>query len=214
MNRLLHKLFGGREDAPGAPGASSTPSRPIIVVSGLPRSGTSMMMKMLEAGGLHVFVDNLRAPDPDNPEGYYEYERVKKLDKGDTAWVGQAQGQVVKVISALLEHLPPEYTYQALFMQRDIHEVLASQKKMLQRRGEAVDKVSDEEMAALFAKHVAKTAAWLHAQPNFQTLWVDYNQLLADPQPQIQAVNRFLGGALDEAKMADVVNPDLYRNRA
>ncbi len=205
MNRLLHKLFGGREDAP---------SRPIIVVSGLPRSGTSMMMKMLEVGGLRVFVDNLRMPDPDNPEGYYEFERVKKLDKGDTAWVGQAQGQVVKVISALLEHLPPEYTYQALFMQRDIHEVLASQKKMLQRRGEAVDKVSDEEMAALFAKHVAKTAAWLHVQPNFQTLWVDYNQLLADPQPQIQAVNRFLGGALDEAKMADVVNPDLYRNRA
>src|SRR5690554_4050220 len=141
MRQLLHKLFGSRIDQP------QEQARPVIVVSGLPRSGTSMMMKMLEAGGLRVFVDNLRTPDPDNPEGYYEYERVKQLDKGDTAWVGEAQGQVVKVISALLEHLPAEHRYQVIFMNRNIGEVLASQKKMLQRRGEATDKISDEAMA-------------------------------------------------------------------
>jgi len=208
MRQLLHKLFGSRIDQP------QEQARPVIVVSGLPRSGTSMMMKMLEAGGLRVFVDNLRTPDPDNPEGYYEYERVKQLDKGDTAWVGEAQGQVVKVISALLEHLPAEHRYQVIFMNRNIGEVLASQKKMLQRRGEATDKISDEAMADLFAKHLEKTTTWLQAQPNFETLFVDYNRLLADPQPQTQAVNRFLGGALDEAQMAAVVNPDLYRNRA
>jgi hypothetical protein len=208
MKQLLHKLFGSRTAQPQAQ------ARPVIVVSGLPRSGTSMMMKMLEAGGLNVFVDNLRTPDPDNPEGYYEYERVKQLDKGDTAWIGEAQGQVVKVISALLEHLPAENRYQVIFMNRNIDEVLASQKKMLQRRGEAADKVSDEAMADLFAKHLAKTTAWLQAQPNFETLFVDYNRLLADPQPQTHAVNRFLGGALDEERMATVVNPDLYRNRA
>jgi len=208
MRQLLHKLFGSRTDQP------QEQARPVIVVSGLPRSGTSMMMKMLEAGGLRVFVDNLRTPDPDNPEGYYEYERVKQLDKGDTAWVGEAQGQVVKVISALLEHLPAEHRYQVIFMNRNIGEVLASQKKMLQRRGEATDKVGDEAMADLFAKHLEKTTAWLQAQPNFEILFVDYNRLLADPQPQTQAVNRFLGGALDEAQMAAVVNPALYRNRA
>ena len=207
MKHLLRKLFGGNNATP------SESSHAIIIVSGLPRSGTSMMMKMLEAGGLHVFVDNLRTPDPDNPEGYYEFERVKQLDKGDTAWVGQAQGQVVKVISALLEHLPPDYRYQVIFMNRNISEVLASQKKMLQRRGEAADKISDEEMANLFAKHVAKTTAWLQQQPNFQALFVDYNQLLADPEPQTHAVNQFLGGILDEARMVSAVNPDLYRNR-
>jgi len=207
MKDLLSKLFRN-----GAQPAE--PPRPIVIVSGLPRSGTSMMMKMLEAGGLRVFVDNLRTPDPDNPEGYYEYERVKQLDKGDTAWVGDAQGQVVKVISALLEHLPPDYRYQVIFMNRNISEVLASQKKMLERRGEATDKVGDAEMASLFAKHVARTKAWLQAQPNFETIEVDYNQLLADPEPQTHAVNIFLGGILDEARMAAAVNPNLYRNRA
>lgn len=207
MKNLLSKLF--RDGAQPA-----EPPRPIVIVSGLPRSGTSMMMKMLEAGGLRVFVDNLRTPDPDNPEGYYEYERVKQLDKGDTTWVGEAQGQVVKVISALLEHLPSGYRYRVIFMNRNISEVLASQKKMLERRGEATDTVSDAEMASLFAKHVARTKAWLQTQPNIETLDVDYNQLLADPEPQTHAVNSFLGGILDEARMAAAVNPNLYRNRA
>lgn len=207
MKNLMNKLFRAGAQPGEAP-------QPIVIVSGLPRSGTSMMMKMLEAGGLHVFVDNLRTPDPDNPEGYYEYERVKQLDKGDKAWVGEAQGQVVKVISALLEHLPPEHRYKVVFMNRNINEVLASQKKMLERRGEATDKISDAEMASLFAKHVARTQTWLQEQPNFETLYIDYNQLLADPEPQTHAINRFLGGGLDEARMAAAVNPNLYRNRA
>jgi hypothetical protein len=185
----------------------------VIVVSGLPRSGTSMMMKMLEAGGLSIVVDNLREADTDNPKGYFEYERVKQLDKGDKAWLGEARGKVVKVISALLEHLPGEYTYKVLFMHRQIDEVLASQRKMLGHRGEAVDKISDAEMAQLFAKHLDKVQAWLQTQPNISVLDVDYNQLLADPYPHIHAVNRFLGGRLNEAKMANVVDPELYRNR-
>ena len=139
---------------------------------------------------------------------------VKQLDKGDTAWVMDARGQVVKVISALLEHLPPGNEYRVLFMQRSLDEVLASQQKMLQRREEAGDAISDEEMADLFRKHLATVAAWVQDQPNFAVLDVDYNQLLADPNPQSQAVNRFLGGRLDEVRMVAVVNPDLYRNRA
>ena len=211
---FLGRLFGGNSPAQSA--------KPVIIVSGLPRSGTSMMMKMLEAGGLKVFVDNLRTPDADNPEGYYEYERVKQLDKGDTAWVKDARGQVVKVISALLEHLPPENEYKVLFMCRSLDEVLASQQKMLARRGEKSDPaedeqiagISDEEMARLFRKHLASVESWLKGQPNFSVLDVDYNEMLGNPEPQIEAVNRFLGGALNEARMANVVNPNLYRNRA
>lgn len=187
--------------------------KPVIVVSGLPRSGTSMMMKMLAAGGLPVMIDGERSADPDNPEGYYELEQVKALDKGDRAWVAGARGQGIKVISALLEFLPAEHDYRVIFMHRRIEEVLRSQHKMLKHRGEGSAAADDAEMAALFAKHVETVQAWLRQQPNFSVLDVNYNALLADPLPAIHAINRFLGDGLDEPRMAQVVNPDLYRNR-
>jgi len=172
-----------------------------------------MMMKMLEAGGLPPVVDGLRQPDTDNPEGYYEHERVKQLDKGDSDWVAEAQGKTVKVISALVEFLPPGYQYRLIFMTRRMDEVLRSQRKMLERRGEQSD-VSDDKLAELMAKHVRKVKAWVVVQPNFRLLDVDYNQMLADPLPYVRQVNGFLGGFLDESAMEAVVNPDLYRNRS
>ena len=120
--RFFDKLFGK--------------SQPIVIVSGLPRSGTSMMMKMLEAGGIPLLTDSIRQADEDNPKGYYEFERAKKLPDGDTAWLKEARGKAVKIIAALLMELPQGYTYQVLFMHRNIQEVLASQSKMLARRGE------------------------------------------------------------------------------
>lgn len=186
----------------------------VVVVSGLPRSGTSMMMKALEAGGLTPVTDELRAADEDNPKGYYELERVKQMDKGDTSWVADAQGKVVKVISALLEHLPPGYEYKVVFMRRNMDEILASQKKMLERRGEPTDRVSDEDLTRLFNKHLQKVETWMRAQPNFSVLYVDYNEMLGSPEPFARQVNQFLGGQLDEQKMATVVDPNLYRNRA
>ncbi len=189
------------------------PPRTVVIVSGLPRSGTSMMMKMLEAGGIPPVSDGQRVADADNPEGYYEFERVKQLDKGDREWLDAAQGKTVKVISALVEYLPPDYEYPLIFMNRRMEEVLRSQRKMLERRGEQSD-ISDEKLAELMAKHVAKVKAWITAQPNFRLLEVDYNQMLRDPQPYVRRLNTFLGGFLDEMAMEAVVNPDLYRNRA
>ena len=200
FQRLFQKL-GRKED------------QTITIVSGLPRSGTSMMMKMLEAGGIPPLTDKIRTPDEDNPKGYYEFERVKKLDKGDTAWLPEAQGKAVKVISALLKHLPDGYTYRVLFMRRKLEEVLASQKQMLIRRGEPTDRVSDEELAAMFRKHLRHIEAWAQARPNVHWLDVSYNDLLANPRPEITRINRFLGGGLDEQKMAVVVDPTLYRQR-
>ncbi|NJN53987.1 MAG: sulfotransferase [Anaerolineae bacterium] len=109
--------------------------QPVIIVSGLPRSGTSMMMKMLEVGGIPPLTDQIRTADNDNPKGYYEFERVKQLDKGDTAWVADAQGKVVKVISQLLRYLPADQEYRVIFMRRNMDEILASQQKMLINRG-------------------------------------------------------------------------------
>ncbi|HNT78081.1 MAG TPA: sulfotransferase family protein [Anaerolineae bacterium] len=189
-------------------------SQTVVVVSGLPRSGTSMMMKMLEAGGLEVLTDHIRTPNEDNPKGYYEFERVKKLPDGDVAWLPEAQGRVVKIISALLKHLPPTHTYKVLFMRRRMSEILASQQQMLVRRGEATDKVSDEEMTRLFEKHLEETFAWMAQQPNLTCLEVDYNAMLADPRPQVAQLQAFLDMDLDTQAMLAVVDPELYRQRA
>lgn len=185
----------------------------ITVVSGLPRSGTSMMMKMLEAGGLAVMTDDLRTADESNPKGYYEFERVKMLNNGDNSWVPNAQGKVVKVISYLLEYLPAEFTYKIIFMNRDIGEVLSSQRRMLERESKPDSGVSDEQMSALYKKHLAKVQSWLSRQENVEVISISYNDTLQMPQDTLEIINRFLGGNLDTAAMQQAIDQSLYRER-
>ena len=184
----------------------------VTIVSGLPRSGTSMMMKMLEAGGIEPLTDHVREADKDNPKGYYEFERVKQLEH-DKAWVADAQGKVVKVISALLKHLPDDYTYRVIFMRRKIEEILASQRKMLIRRGEDPDKVDDVKMAQLFERHLKQVQNWMAEQPNVEVIEVSFNETVQDPMTQAEQVDEFLGGGLDIERMVNVVDPALYRQR-
>jgi hypothetical protein len=187
--------------------------KPIIVVSGLPRSGTSMAMKMLEAGGLEVVTDGLRTADEDNPKGYYEDERVKALgETADKSWLADARGKAVKIISFLLKDLPPSYNYKVLFMRRDLEEVLASQAKMLKHRGEA-DEADDAAMRDHFQNHLWRANYWLRHYPCFDSLDVDYRAVLANPRTEAERIARFLGGGLDVAKMVTVVDEALYRNR-
>ncbi len=188
-------------------------NEPIIVVSGLPRSGTSMMMSMLVAGGIPAMTDSIRTADEDNPKGYFELEKVKGLAK-DNGWLAEAGGRAVKIISALLKHLPAEYSYKVIFMRREMSEVLASQRQMLIRRGEPTDAVSDERMAEMFRKHLAEVESWLAKQPNIEVIYTDYNQMLGAPAAPIETINRFLGGQLDAAAMSAVVDKTLHRQRA
>lgn len=191
----------------------SNPAERIVVVSGLPRSGTSLMMMMLDAAGIPPMQDYVRTADDDNPKGYYEYERVKKMPEGDTAWVKDARGKSVKVITALLEHLPKKYKYDLIVMRREMGEILASQKKMLVRRGEDPDKISDAEMADLFNKHFDKVMVWVKKQKYLRFIEVSYNDLLEEPEKEIEKVNQFLGGHLDTAAMLAMIDPKLYRQR-
>jgi hypothetical protein len=184
----------------------------ITIVSGLPRSGTSMMMKMLTAGGLEPLTDNIRVADEDNPKGYFEFERVKQIEH-DKAWLEDAQGRVVKLISALLKHLPPSYSYKVIFMRRAMPEILASQRQMLIRRGERADTVPDDKMAAMFDKHVAQVESWLAAQPNIEVLYISYNEIIKDSRPHAERINSFLGGTLKVDEMVDVVDRALYRQQ-
>ena len=183
----------------------------IIVVTGLPRSGTSMMMKMLEAGGIEVVTDNVRTADEDNPKGYYEFEKVKKL-KEDASWLPEIKGKAVKMASELLYDLPDDYQYRLIFMRRDIDEILASQRKMLKRQGKE-DSFDDAEMKAVYTKHLDEITKWLNEKPNMEVLYINYNQTIKDPQTQAEKIEDFLGKSLNIKEMVTVVDENLYRNR-
>lgn len=185
----------------------------IVVVSGLPRSGTSMIMRMLEAGGIEPLSDGVRAADEDNPLGYFEFERVKDLP-GDTGWLAQAEGRAVKVVSALLEHLPADRRYKVLFIERELGEVLASQRRMLERRGRDSDAAADERLAALFDKHLATLRARLAARSDMQVLYVRYSDVVAGPRAAAQRLAEFLDCAFNEEAAAGAVDASLYRNRS
>lgn len=186
---------------------------PLVVVSGLPRSGTSMMMKMLEAGGVPIMTDSVRTADVDNPKGYYEYERVKDLEKEtDKSYVREGRGKALKVISWLLKDLPDDNRYRIVFMRRDLGEVIASQNKMLQHRGE-VDNSDDRMMVDAYMNHLASVRILSRKRSNFEMLEVRYDTAVKDPAAAARLVNGFLGGKLDETKMREVVDAELYRNR-
>jgi hypothetical protein len=184
----------------------------ITVVSGLPRSGTSMMMKMLEAGGMEIMKDGIRKADDDNPNGYYEFEKAKELEK-DTSWLKDAKGKVVKIISALLEHLPEKYNYKIIFMHRNMDEILNSQRQMLIRRGEPADEVSDEKMSKMFLKHLQTVEEKLKKKSNIDVLPVHYNEFLKEPETHSKIVNQFLKISLNADNMVSVVDHSLYRQR-
>jgi hypothetical protein len=185
----------------------------IIVVSGLPRSGTSMMMKMLEAAGRKILTDHLREADANNPNGYYEFERVKKLKDGDLAWLPDATGKVVKIVTGLITFLPAGFNYKVILMQRDLNEILSSQKKMLGRLGKGDDNIPDDKLAKIYQEHLKQVNAWLSKQSNVNVLYVNYNTMLGDPSESVYKINAFLGGDLDVESMANVVDKGLYREK-
>ena len=185
----------------------------VIVVSGLPRSGTSMMMKMLDAAGLPIMADHERTADEDNPKGYFEYERVKNLkEEDDKSWVRNARGKALKVISHLLEDLPDDNFYRVILMQRDFDEILASQNKMLERRGEE-NPISDEEAKESYIRHLVDVRFMVRKRLNFEMIEVLFKGALDDPEAFVAEVNAFLGGALDPEAMMGVVDRNLSRNR-
>lgn len=195
----------------------------IIVVSGLPRSGTSMMMRMLHAGGVPLLTDADRIADPDNPRGYFEYAPVKRL-RDDASWVSEARGKAVKVVSILLQALPAYFPYNIVFMERDLEEVLASQRAMLLRRyqngeigPEAVDEhrldEDDLRLREMYARHLPQIQHWIRRQKNMRLLIVNHNTTLTDASRIAHEITSFLNQSLDKAAMTAAVDPALYRQR-
>jgi hypothetical protein len=182
----------------------------ITVVSGLPRSGTSLTMQMLAAGGMALLTDGVRAADADNPRGYFEFEPVKRT-KQDASWVAGAEGKAVKVIYALLRDLPAGHEYRVILMRRDLDETIASQREMLRRSGRAGASLTAEQLKAAFQKELATAVEWVRAQGNFRMLEVGHRECVTNPSKVAAEVNAFLGGGLNEQAMAAAVDPGLFR---
>jgi thioredoxin len=190
----------------------STSSSYITIVSGLPRSGTALMMRMLNVGGIAALCDEHRTPDADNPNGYYEFESVKSIqDYGD--WIDRAVGHSVKIVYNLLEHLPKDREYRVIFMRRQIDEIIQSQRAMLLRNGIKTE-IPDEEIKELFERVLRQFYSWLPSQTHLKLINVSYNELLSRPASTIAQINRHLGYNLDTEAMAQVIDHSLYRNRA
>jgi len=183
----------------------------VIIVAGLPRSGTSMMMRILEAGGVPALTDGVREADVSNPRGYYEFEPVKRT-KTDPSWLSSAPGKAVKMVYRLLYDLPPNYNYRVLLMQRTLMEVLSSQRAMLQHQ-QNDDAVEDAKMVDIYRRELANLDTWFQKQVNFSKLDVNYNELVKTPGPQVARIAEFLGMDLDQSAMVGVVDIKLYRNR-
>ena len=200
----MHKLFSRSNH-------KDSKKQPIIIVSGLPRSGTSMMMRMLAEGGLPVITDELRRPDSDNPKGYFEFETVRQMSEGSVEWLESSGGKAVKVISALLEYLPPSYAYKIIFLERDVHEILASQRKMLMNRNEK-EMGNEAEIEVQIQKHLSAMKPWLVRQPNMEVLYVNYNSLMAKPESLCGQITEFLELPLNQSRMLAVPDQHLYLN--
>lgn len=184
----------------------------VTLVSGVPRSGTSLVMQMLAAGGMPVMTDDRRAADADNPRGYLEFEPVKRL-RQDSGWMQQAAGHAIKVIYHFLYDLPPDLQYRVLFVRRDLAEVVASQRAMLERNGKPGGP-PDAEMITLFTAELRALHRWLPTQPQFAMLDVPYQEVVQQPRQQAQRIQEFLGQELDVESMAATVDPQLHRQRA
>jgi hypothetical protein len=185
----------------------------VTVVSGAPRSGTSLMMQMLGAGGMELLTDGARRADRDNPRGYFELEAARRLP-AEVGWLERAEGRAVKLVHVLVPQLPVKHRYRILLMRRDWREVLASQRLMLERGRRTVEGPPDDRLAEIFEAQLAEVERWAAARPERELLGVDYNALVRDPLRAARRVARFLAGDLDPEDMAAAVLPCLYRQRS
>jgi predicted AlkP superfamily phosphohydrolase/phosphomutase/tetratricopeptide (TPR) repeat protein len=184
----------------------------LLIVSGLPRSGTSLMMQMLRAGGIEPMTDAKRAADEDNPEGYWEWEAIKKLPQ-DPRLIEQAEGKSVKVISALLPSLPGKHRYTIIYMVRPTEQVVDSQWAMLARQC-TQPKSEKQHLIEVQEHHSRQIREVLKKSDRVRLLEVSYPELVADPEPVIARLAELLSERFRPGPaVAACVQPKLFRNR-
>jgi hypothetical protein len=188
------------------------PDAGVTIVTGVPRSGTSLVMQMLAAGGHPIASDGVRRADADNPRGYFELEAARRLAR-DASWLPELAGRALKLVHTLVPSLPTTLQYRVLMVRRRLDEVLASQRAMLARQGAAPDPAEDDRLLPVLEAQLAQLEGWLAAQQGLAWLRIDHGELLAHPAQLAARLADFLGGGLDARAMAACVDPTLHRQR-
>lgn len=187
----------------------------LIIVSGLPRSGTSLVMQMLEIGGIPILKDSERLPDEHNPYGYFEYQPINNLNETtDISYLQKYKGYAIKIVSPILAKITFSFPAKVIFLKRPLPEVIISQQKMAQKRnGIQITSVDTNHLLIIFEKHIRQTINSLYQNPNLKVLEVNFPEIFSNPKYIIDSINTFLDGNLDINKMYTVINPELYRNK-
>jgi predicted AlkP superfamily phosphohydrolase/phosphomutase/tetratricopeptide (TPR) repeat protein len=191
---------------------AAAPERTVTIVSGLPRSGTSMMMQMLVAGGVEAYSDGQRAADADNPRGYFEHDQAARL-ASHSGWIPRVRGKAVKVVAPLLPRLPDNESYAVILMSRDLAEIVASQREMLRRLGRSGAALEDEQLQSALLQQMETVERWIAVRPNVRALTLDYRDVLAEPARACRRIEEFLGRPLLRDAMERAVDPALRRQR-
>jgi hypothetical protein len=185
----------------------------IIIVSGLPRSGTSMLMNILKENSIEILEDKTKEADEYNPKGYFEFQPVSELPEGNITWLEQAEGKAVKVTSYFLHHLPAKYEYKVLFMERKIEEIVKSQQKTVAEEGKKFHKKEIKMMEDYFQDHIKQTKTWISLQPNFTVRYLSYNRIIENPKQFLPLISEFLELELKEESFTKIVDSSLYKER-
>jgi len=183
----------------------------IIVVTGLPRSGTSLVMQILQSMGIELFTDNKRSPDQSNPKGYFEHELVKTIEY-DTSWIKNVKGKAIKIVSPLLEYLPTNYNYKIIFMDRDLDEIVQSQEKMLLMNGVGNSQIEPEVIKEIFIKDLKQAWSWIRELSHSESLEISHSKLLKKPESELEKIKGFLNIKVDLENMLKVIDKKLYRS--
>jgi hypothetical protein len=191
----------------------SSEEKEITIVSGLPRSGTSLAMQLLQAAGIEPYTDGIRSADVHNQKGYFESAKVLTL-LSDKSWVSQATGKSLKVISTLLKYLPAEFQYRVVFMERSMDEIVLSQQRMLEGLGKKGAGIAPDRLAAIYAKELETVWAWMDKQENIEALRISYNALLERPLSVMPELIQFIGSRATPEELARVLDHNLYRSKA
>jgi len=182
----------------------------IIVVTGLPRSGTSLMMQILQSMGIKLFIDKHRAPDQSNPKGYFEHELVKTIERNNF-WIKDAKGKAIKIVSPLLMYLPVNINYKIIFMNRLLDEIIQSQERMLSERGKENNTINSEVLKQIFIKDLNLSRKWIAKQSQSKYLEISHSKLLENPKPELEKIKTFLDIPIDLRSTIKVIDKKLYQ---
>ncbi len=189
----------------------------LIIVTGLPRSGTSLLMQMLGAGGISLLYDSERLPDEFNPYGYYEHQIIHNLAKtSDISCLQQYKGYAVKIISPILVKLTITFPARIIYIKRDLQEVIVSQQKMSYKNkllNISSLSLDQKKLLNIFEKHTQQMMSFILHNPNLKLLEVNFSEVFSHSENIINSIDKFLDGNLERTGMKSVIKPELYRNK-